>query len=596
MIFRPFFRSARGILGYIAEDSIREVAASADIVELVSGYIPLKRKGNSWWAPCPFHDEKTASFHVVPERQMFKCFGCGVGGGAIKFVQLFDKLEFPAAVEMLAEKAGIVLRYEGGRPDGPGREALLRVLDWAADVFRKNLQSPEGAAARDLLAKRGVSDETAETWRLGYALESWDALLQRALKNGFDERTLLAAGLIREGSRGRIDWFRNRLMFPIFDVRGKVIAFAGRVMNPEDQPKFINSPDSVVFNKRRNFYGLHRAREESEDSRTLAVVEGYLDVIVPWQAGVRGLVAAMGTALTPEHLKLLKRHADRVVLVFDSDAAGRRAAEKGLDLLVAEDVDLFVAELPPGEDADDVVAKRGADALRGLLARPREVFGFLVDSLASKIDTTTPNGKAKLVNEVMERIAVVPNPVKQDFLVKEVVARFGVDEKALRARLRREEPPPAPKAAPAAPKGLAAKAARELLSLLANDAPAAAAIRAGVPLEGFPEGPLREAAALAYGLLDRTGALKPADLLALVTDPAAGAELVEALEAPHDPATAARRLEDCLEVVRTAEYRTKTAASDRPTDDAALEQRARERAQAPKNLRSLPRAPQPRTP
>lgn len=578
-------------MGYISEDSIREVAARCDIVEVVSGGLPLKRKGNSYWAPCPFHDEKTASFHVVPERQMFKCFGCGVGGGVIKFVQLFEKLEFPAAVEALAERCGVALRYEGGRSEGPRREDLVRTLEWAAGVFRQNLLGPEGAAARELLKQRGVAPETAEAWGLGFALDSWDSLLLRAAKNGIDEKLLRAAGLVREGSRGPIDYFRNRLMFPIRDVRGKTIAFAGRVMNPEDHPKFINSPDSIVFYKGRHLFGLDRAKEAAEESRTLAVVEGYLDVVVPWQAGVKGLVAVMGTSLTPDHLRLLKRHADRVVLVFDSDAAGRRAAARGLDMLLGEEVDVFVAELPPGEDADDVVTKRGADALRAILASPREVFGYLCDTLSAQIDTTTPAGKAKLIGELLGRIATVPDPVKQDLLVKEVAKRFGVDEAALRRRLRGEQAPVAP-VKPAAPVPTAAlKLARELLSLMVNDDAAAGRIRREVPAESWPDGGPREAARIAYAIFDRAGAVSPADLLALAAEGPAGGAIVEALEAAHDPASAPKRLEDCLEYVRNEEYRRKSGgAASAPLDDAELMRRAEERRNAPKNLRLLPKA------
>jgi len=551
---------------------------------VVSGYLPLKRKSGSYWAPCPFHDEKTASFHVVPDRQFYKCFGCGAHGGAIDFVEKFEKIDFPAAVELLAEKAGITLKRTGGGTEGPRRDDLIRVHEWAAGVFRKILQtSAEAAPAREFLKARGVSEETAEEWKLGYAPDAWDGLIRRARQAGVDERILAAAGLTVERSdgSGRYDRFRARVMFPIFDVRGKVIAFGARTLKDEN-PKFLNSPETALFSKGRQLFGLHKAKDDVEESRTLYIVEGYLDVIVPWQAGVKGLVATLGTALTRDHLKVLKRHVDRVVLVFDSDAAGKKAAERGLDLLLGEDMDLCVAELPPGEDTDDVIQKSGAGALQKVLGRAKQVFAFLVESLSARIDPTTPTGKSRIVEQILERIATVPNPVRQAFLVKDVAERFGIEEGMLLSRLRRDSPPPKALKEKGSPAG--SQVGRELLALLVGDPASAERLRKELPAERWPDVASASVARKAYELLERGLPASGSDLLALVREDSAAAALAEALERPVDPPTAARRLEDCLEFLRNAEFRTEKAGALRGD---ALVQARRE---APRNLRSLPKA------
>ncbi len=523
---------------------------------MVSGYLPLKRKSGSYWANCPFHDEKSASFHVVPDRQFYKCFGCGASGGVIDFIVRHEKLDFPAAVELLAEKASVTLRYEGGGPASAPRDAILRTLEWAAGFYRKQLKTgAEAAPARDFLRKRGVSEETEGAWGLGWAPEGWDTLLRKARREGMDEKLLVSAGLtVEKDGGGRYDRFRARVIFPIFDVRGKTVAFGARTLKDEN-PKFLNSPETALFSKGRQLFGLHAARDAAEESRTLYIVEGYLDVIVPWQAGVRGIVATLGTALTRDHLKVLKRHADRVVLVFDSDAAGKKAAERGLDLLLGEDMDLFVAELPPGEDTDDVIQKSGPEALRKILGRPKEVFAFLVESLSARIDTTTPSGKTRIVQELLDRIAMVPNPVKQAFLVKEVAKKFGIAEGLLMSRLRREEPPAAPKA-PARAAGTNPGLGRELLALLVGAPEIAAKLRQNLPPERWPDAASAAVARKAFELIDRTGAASASDLLALLQDKGPAEALAAALERPVDPARAGKLLVECLAYVGNEEFKT----------------------------------------
>src|SRR6185295_18368554 len=273
----------------------------------------------------------------------------------------------------------------------------------------------------------------------------------------------------REGRGGYYDRFRARPIFPIHDARGRAIGFGARTLKKDDHPKFINSPETPVFTKGRGFYGLNLSREEIEKTRTVYIVEGYLDVIVPFQAGVKGLVATLGTALTKDHLKILRRYADKVVLVFDSDAAGQKASERGLDLLLSENVDIFVADLPPGLDTDDVILKEGPDRLRACLEKPREIFGFLMDALAAKHGVDTPAAKARIIEETVDRLAQIPDPVKQEILLQQLSAKFGIEERSLRGKLERKrvgepEPAAAPPARPVPASPVLEKAARQLLA------------------------------------------------------------------------------------------------------------------------------------
>jgi DNA primase len=547
----------------IADETVLEVKRSVDIVEIVQGYFPLKRTGASYKATCPFHEEKTPSFIVTPQRQTFKCFGCGKGGDAISFVMAYENVDYPEAIRILAGRVGIAVKYKEGGKDGIGRDDLYRVLEWAQEQFRSLLlKAPEAEVARGFLARRGVNDETSDLFKLGYSMDSWDALLQRGRKAGYDDKTLAAAGLVieRENKGGYYDRFRARPIFPIHDARARAIGFGARTLKQDDHPKFINSPETAVFSKGRGFYGLHHSREEIEKTRTVYIVEGYLDVIVPFQAGVKGLVATLGTALTKDHLKVLRRYADKVVLVFDSDAAGQKASERGLDLLLSENVDIFVAELPPGMDPDDVIVKEGPDRLRACLEKPREIFGFLMDSLAAKHGTQTPAAMARIVEEMLDRLSQIPDPVKQEILLQQLAAKFGVEERSLRGKMARKREGEGDAALPPAAPGKIApvleKAARELLACAIADKALAAVLRTEFPAERFPTELLRKIAAVAYGLLEKNGEIPAGDLVALLQDGAAMELAAGIVDLEIEPAKAADRARGCRVTLGLAEARS----------------------------------------
>ena len=548
-------------MALIAEETILEVKRALDIVEVVQSYIPLRRAGSNYKAPCPFHEEKTPSFNVNPERQIFKCFGCGKGGDVIKFVMDFEKADYPEAIRLLADRCGVAVRYTGGNEGGIDRRDLLRANEWAGGAFRGLLKrAPEAEPARQFLARRGVSDETAELFGLGYSLPAWDGLLGRGRRADVPEKLLAAAGLAipREGKRGFYDRFRGRVMFPIHDARGKVIAFGARTLG-DDTPKFINSPETAVFAKGKGFYGLHLAREEFEQSKTAYIVEGYLDVIVPYQAGARGLVATLGTALTREHLKVLRRYVDKVVLVFDADAAGQKASERGLELLLAENMELFVAQLPPGQDPDDVVVKQGADRLRECLEKPQPFFDFLLESLLRRHGGETPTSKARVVEEMLDRLALVGNEVTRELLVQQLARRFGLEERTLKGRLRKsagEEPPPEPVRPPAATPTEAA--ARELLACAVADATLAGRLRQELPADRYPTEALRGVAREAYRLFDRTGEVNGRDLVALMREPDLIEAAAEVLVLEVDREGAPQRVKACLDALARADYRAES--------------------------------------
>ena len=562
-------------MALISEESILEVKRALDIAEVVGSYFPLKRAGSNLKALCPFHQEKTASFNVRPATQTFHCFGCGKKGDLIGFVMEIEKVEYPEAIRILADKAGVNLRFTGGNADeGPGRREIARANEWAAGIFRGLLQRDSAAeTARSFLARRGVSDETAELFGIGYAMDSWDHLIQRAKKSDLDERTLIAAGLAipRENRGGCYDRFRHRVTFPIGDLWGKAIAFGARQLRDEDNPKFLNSPETKIFSKGRGFYGLHLAKETLEETKTIYIVEGYLDVVIPYQAGVKGLVATMGTALTKDHLKVLRRYADKVVLVFDSDDAGQKAAERGLDLLLTESVDIHVAQLPAGMDPDDVVLKQGPDALRACLEQPLEIFEFLMSALTARHGTQTPAAKQRVVEEVRERIGTIPDPVKQEILVQQFAKRFGIEERTLRAKVVRRAEEASSAAAPSAASEEAVspilvEAARVLLACAVSDAGAATAARNALPPERYPSGALRALAGLAYGLIDG-GGLSGRELIARVQDAALAAEAAEVVGRESPPEQAASRSAGSLEILLRESRREEMRDLKRLKDD-----------------------------
>jgi DNA primase len=321
------------------EHFINQVAQATDVVDLIGQYVALKKRGKEFVGLCPFHDDKRPSLNVSPSKQIFKCFACGTGGGVFQFLMQYEKLEFPQAVRALAERAHIPLPAETAAPEpkGLGRADLIALMTFAARYYRSQLRSAAGADALRYALGRGLNESSIDRFGIGYAPDSWDALLRAALAEGYGEEQLVAAGLVarREERPGCYDRFRNRLIFPILGPAGEVIAFGGRALAAEEQAKYLNSPDTPIFDKSAQLYALNWARQPIAASGTAIVVEGYLDALMPIQSGVGNVVATMGTALTDRHVRLLARYAKEAVLVFDADTAGSAAAERALEIFLA---------------------------------------------------------------------------------------------------------------------------------------------------------------------------------------------------------------------------------------------------------------------
>ncbi|MBS3823565.1 MAG: DNA primase [Wenzhouxiangellaceae bacterium] len=387
--------------GLIPESFIETLLERVDIADVVGQRVPLKPAGHEFKACCPFHDEKTPSFYVSPQKQFYHCFGCGAHGTAIGFVMQHDGLEFPAAIEELASMAGLeVPRTEGKAPDETQkreREALYAALDAAWNFFRNALRRSDDARA--YLKQRGIDDRTADEFGIGLAPDAWSTLTDRLLEHGFKPQTLEQAGL---SSRARndnlIDRFRNRIIFPIHDRRGRTIAFGGRALS-DDGPKYLNSAESPVFHKGRELYRLFNVRKGGLPDRLL-VVEGYMDAAALYQFGFEEAVATLGTAVTADHLELMFRATSVVIFCFDGDAAGRRAAWKGLETalpVMRSDREVRFLFLPEGEDPDSLVRSEGAEGFEQKLSKAVPLSQFLFDELGRKLDLSTPDGRARLV-------------------------------------------------------------------------------------------------------------------------------------------------------------------------------------------------------
>jgi len=387
--------------GLIPESFIETLLERVDIADVVGQRVPLKPAGHEFKACCPFHDEKTPSFYVSPQKQFYHCFGCGAHGTAIGFVMQYDGLEFPAAIEELASMAGLeVPRTEGKAPDEARkrqREALYAALDAAQNFFRNSLRKSD--AARAYLDQRGIDERTADEFGIGLAPDAWSALTERLLGDGFKPEILEQAGLSsRARNNNLIDRFRNRIMFPIHDRRGRVIAFGGRAL-ADDGPKYLNSAESPVFHKGRELYRLFNVRKGGLPDRLL-VVEGYMDAAALYQFGFPEAVATLGTAVTADHLELMFRATSVVIFCFDGDAAGRRAAWKGLETalpVMRSDREVRFLFLPEGEDPDSLVQSEGAAGFEQQLGQAVPLSQFLFDELGRKLDLATPDGRARLV-------------------------------------------------------------------------------------------------------------------------------------------------------------------------------------------------------
>lgn len=434
-------------MAIIPHETVQQILDATDIVELIQGYFPLKRSGSNFQAVCPFHNEKTPSFNVNPQRQIFHCFGCQAGGDAIKFVMLYDNLNFPEAAKRLADRAGVVVVEEAVDPKEiarqRGKSDLLRMQKAAADWFHLLLfKSPLAQPARDYLKSRGLSMETSRKWRFGYAPNEQSPFMDWARAEGFTVPQLVEGGLAKwrdeaRPSQGAYSFFRHRLMFPVNNDHGEPVAFSGRVLSADQGGgKYVNSPETILFNKSRTFFGLDKSKRAILREKRAIVCEGQLDLISIFESGIENVVAGLGTALTADHAKILKRHTDEVVLCYDSDTAGLNAASKAFRILAPSGMLVRLALLPEGEDPDSFIRKQGIDALREILETAPEFFDFQIDRRGGKLNQGSLRDRLNFAKEIAADIGLIEDKMMQDSLISRVTIRLGVGEEDVRKLVR----------------------------------------------------------------------------------------------------------------------------------------------------------------
>lgn len=433
-------------LGLIPQDVINQIKERADITQVVSDYVTLSRAGQNLKGLCPFHAEKTPSFTVSPSKQMFHCFGCGTGGNVFTFLMKIAGTDFPETVRELARRTGVpiptvqngVASHERGE-----RLRLEQINESAAAWFRRNLLDAQlGQEASAYLSERGISRETAETFGLGLAPSAWDGLLKTLCKEGYNPTELAKAGLVvakdQAGQRpseaaGYYDRFRTRLMFPIQDLRKKVIAFGGRVLG-EGMPKYLNSPETPLFSKGRSLYTLERAREAAGRVDTLIIVEGYFDAIALHQAGISNVAATLGTALTPDHIRTLRRFVTKLVLLFDPDQAGVRAALRTLDLFVDSGIGVRVVSLPVGDDPDTFIRKQGPEAFMQLQEHAPSLLDFAVEHSLQQASSGIIEDRIRSVDEILRILQKTSHRIEKEECIRRVAERLGINQQRLTER------------------------------------------------------------------------------------------------------------------------------------------------------------------
>ena len=420
-----------------SEEILNEVRQSNDIVDVISQYVHLKRSGRNFFGLCPFHNEKSPSFSVSPDKQIFHCFGCGVGGNVITFVSQIEGLNFVETVQMLAERANIqlpTLQNNGDTQREILKDKVYKVNEFTAEYYHQNLYKPQAKMAQEYVKKRQLTNETLKSFRIGFS-GKFDELYQELKKQGFQEQEILESGLVNKNERGQyIDRYRNRLMFPICDARGRVIAFGGRVLD-DSKPKYINSPENVVYSKGRHLFGLNVAKKG--DTKKLLIVEGYMDVISLHQRGITNVVAPLGTALTEQQGWLLRKNSEQIILSFDSDDAGIKAKLRAIDILQNMGCDLRVIQLEGAKDPDEYILKYGNIRFQNAVDKAFSVVEFKVKILKKELNLDNTNDKIKFLNEIAKLISKVDNTMEREVYIEKIAKEYDISKEAIYAEVNK---------------------------------------------------------------------------------------------------------------------------------------------------------------
>ncbi|OHA65995.1 MAG: DNA primase [Candidatus Wildermuthbacteria bacterium RIFCSPHIGHO2_01_FULL_49_22b] len=426
------------------QSPIEEVKNRLDIVQVVGEYLKLQKAGANFRALCPFHAEKGPSFFVTPARQMWHCFGCGIGGSVFDFVMHIEGLEFGDALRLLAQKAGVELpkRSPAFVQQETERKRLLEITELAARFFEKQLSSKAGAAAKEYLQKRGVSNESFAAWRIGYAPGTKRSMLDFLVQQGYREQEIGRAGLLVRGEQGVFDRFRSRIMFPVFNLQGEVMGFGGRIFGKEDKDmaKYVNTPNTPLYDKGRILYGLDKAKLEVRKQDSCVLVEGYMDAILVSQAGTKNVVATSGTALTSFHLQLLRRYSENLVLAFDMDIAGDTATKRGIELSMAEGFLVKIVRLTEGKDPAE--AAHNPESWHLALDRATSIIDYYFESTFSSFNKRTLDGKSKAASLLLSVIFKLPNKIVQSHWIQRLAEELGVREEAVREELAKVKAEP----------------------------------------------------------------------------------------------------------------------------------------------------------
>lgn len=424
---------------FIPTEKISEIQETLDISDIVSNYVTLKKSGNNLIGLCPFHHEKTPSFTVNVEKQIYKCFGCGEGGTIFNFLMKQEGLTFPEAVKALAEKANIRIKDINTSKEHQGIGALYKANEQAVSFFSEMLFKTNGGKhAKDYVTSRLINNESIKKFRLGYSPNSWNSILNKAKEWNISIQTLENSGLIlKKKNGGFYDRFRNRLMFPIFDFQNRPVGFGARVLD-NSLPKYLNSPETPIFNKSKVLYGINLAKNAIIKKRKILLMEGYTDVIMAHQFGIDWSIAILGTALTREHVRLLRRYCDEAILVFDADTAGQKSSERNLDIFIEEGFDIRVVLLPENYDPCDFLVNNGAERFLEHVEKAYDFFSFKIKLSESKWDMTSVSGKASAIDDILSTAIKIPNILKRELTIKRIAEEMSIEENDLRKHLKKD--------------------------------------------------------------------------------------------------------------------------------------------------------------
>ncbi len=512
-------------MALIPEDIITQIIDRCDIVDIISGYVPLKKAGRNFKANCPFHNEKTPSFVVNPDKQIFHCFGCGVGGNVVSFVMKHEHLEFPEALKLLAQRVHVEIptSESAQRPNNQLREQIFKINELALQYFHKNLVSGKDASAkqaRDYLKDRGVSLETVQQFKLGYAYDEWDGLIKHLQGLGISLSLMEKAGVIiaREGKEGFYDRYRHRIIFPIFDMMGHCRAFGGRALG-ESNAKYINSPETSAYIKGQHLFGFNFSKSAVGQLDQVIITEGYMDFIMPYQVGIENLAASLGTALTIDQIRLVRRYTKNIIFLYDMDAAGESAMMRSLDMLIEEGMNVKVAYLTQGDDPDSFVRKYGVDDFRKRMNEALPLFDYKLKVLGKQYSVESIEGKAKIAEQMLLTIAKFDNAVIRSGYLSRLSKELNVAEAHLWTEfnkittkttgVQKEEVKNIGPSQPLPPRTVE----RAMLKLLLEDETLIAATKSEISTEDFQDSNIRDVIAHMFDLFDQGKNVNASNLL-----------------------------------------------------------------------------------